>query len=317
VIELTGVSKHYRIGLAPGRGPGTVEALRDVTLSLGPGVWGVAGPNGAGKTTLFGVMLGFVFASGGQVTIKRMPPRDYCRRHGVGYLPERFQLPPEWTVRGTLRSLARLEGSRGRSADRNVDSVLERLGLDDHATKTLGALSRGLLQRVGIAQALLGDHELIVLDEPTEGLDPLWRIRFRAIVTELRDQNRTVLLASHELAEVERLASRVVLLDGGRIVDLLELEGESARAARGSEPMRYRLQLGEPSAVVAEIFPGATTSDSAPALYLVEVADTAELSARLAALLATGATLEALEPVAEPLEERVRRVLRKGSEVAS
>jgi len=305
MIELRGVRKEYEPGSGRGRRP--VVALDGITLMVPRGeTWAVVGPNGAGKTTLFGVLLGFLHPTAGAVRIDGESPRRYLRRRGAGYLPERFRLPGEWTVRGALLALARLEGLDGAAAGAAVDRVIGEFWLGEHAGKPLGALSRGLLQRVGLAQALLADRELVVFDEPTEGLDPLWRIRFRELVARLGREGRTVLVASHELAEVERIAERAVLLEGGRVREVLEI-------ARGEgEPRRYLLELAAPAPSLADAFPGAVPAPEGGARYLVTVADAAELSARLAALLATGAVLVAVHPAAEALEDRVRRVLSGG-----
>ncbi|HEX6939837.1 MAG TPA: ABC transporter ATP-binding protein [Longimicrobiales bacterium] len=334
MIELDDVTRIYPA--APGRGRTDTTALSHVTLSIPEGgVWGVVGPNGAGKTTLFGLILGFLYPTEGTVRIGGLEPRRYLRRHGAAYLPERFRLPPEWTLGAALRALAGLEGVKGPAARERVAALLERFDLAPHAAKPIGALSRGLHQRLGLAQALLADRPLVVLDEPTEGLDPLWRIRFRDLIAELRDAGRTILIASHDLAEVERLADRVVLLEAGRVREVFDV----ARAAGG--PLAYRLTLAAPSPAVAETFPGAVEAPAgdggraipaggdpatarppaagagpAPAAvpagatsYLIEVSDATELSARLAALLDIGAVIAAVTPAAERLEERVRRAL--------
>lgn len=346
MIELRNVTRIY--AAAPGRGRVDTTALDDVTLAIPPGgVWGVVGPNGAGKTTLFGLILGFLHPTEGSVRIDGLEPRRYLRRHGAAYLPERFRLPPEWPVRDALRALAGLEGLKGSAVQERVTAVMERFGLEPHAPKPVGALSRGLNQRLGLAQALLADRPLVVLDEPTEGLDPLWRIRFRDVVAQLRDAGRTVLVASHDLSEVERLADRVVLLEGGRVKEVMDV----ARPAAG--PIGYTITLTAPSAAVAEAFPGAeavaggaaisggggialpgagaagisgaatgaspaadagSAHDAGPTTYRVHVADAEELSTRLAALLDAGAVVAAVTPATEPLEERVRRAL--DSEVA-
>lgn len=303
MIELRNVTRIY--AAAPGRGRVDTVALDDVTLTIPPGgVWGVVGPNGAGKTTLFGLILGFIHPTKGRVRIDGLEPRRYLRRHGAAYLPERFRLPPEWTVGDALRALADLEGLKGDAARQRVATVLERFGLEPHAKKPIGALSRGLNQRLGLAQALLGDRRLVVLDEPTEGLDPLWRIRFRDVVAELRNAERTILVASHDLAEVERIADRVVLLEGGRVKEIMDV----TPAATGKTG--YRITLAAPSPAMAEAFPGAVAlPDAGPATYLVHVADAKELSTRLAALLDAGAVVAEVTQVGEPLEERVRRAL--------
>lgn len=309
MIHIQGLTKTY------GSRAHAVTALRDVSLDLAPGVWGVVGPNGAGKTTLLGLILGFLRPSSGSVTLEGEAPRRYLRHHGAAYLPERFRLPVAWPVRRALLSLARLEGHDSAIASARTDAVLERLGLADYAARPMGTLSRGLTQRVGLAQALLADRSLVVLDEPTEGLDPLWRVRFREIVDELRGQERTVLLASHEISEVERLADGVIVLDDGRVTELMD-----ARQPAGG-PLRYRLTVGASAEVVRLAFPTAEiegevvpAQDRDPsrrtaAPFVVDVADVGELTHRLAALLAEGAVIHAVIPVRDDLETRVRNRL--------
>jgi ABC-type multidrug transport system ATPase subunit len=292
MIELRSVDKAYGARRNP------VRALIDATLSLGPGVWAVVGPNGAGKTTLLGLILGFLRPSGGTIRIDGVRPDRYVRRRGAAYLPERFRVPGAWTVRSALRSLAALDGTshpEGRTA-----RVLDRLGLADQAGRTVAALSRGMSQRLGLAQALLAERELIVLDEPTEGLDPLWRVRFREIVQELRTGGRTILLASHELGEVERIADHAILLENGRVREIIEIGSEP------TGPVRYRI-TGTLSEEALHAFPGAERPEAGTAI--VTVADARELSNRLAALLDRGAVVTAVTPLDAGLEERVRKRL--------
>ncbi|MEJ2503054.1 MAG: ABC transporter ATP-binding protein, partial [Gemmatimonadota bacterium] len=220
--------------------------------------------------------------------------------HGAAYLPERFRVPPQWPVRAALRALAGLDTDDATPPDRRVEQALERLGLTDHADRAAGTLSRGLYQRLGLAQALLADRDLVVLDEPTEGLDPVWRVRFREIVADLRARDRTVLLASHELSEVERTADRVVILEGGRVADVVEARAPS------DGPRRYRIAVDATDEALAAAFPTAERVDFG---IVVTVADAAELSQRLAALLATGSTVREVTPFAGDLEARVRQRL--------
>jgi ABC-type multidrug transport system ATPase subunit len=298
MIEFKETSRRF------GSGRRAIEALRNVTLAVPKGrVTAVVGPNGAGKSTLFALALGFIAPSSGQIAINGEDPRAYVRRRGVGYLPERFMLPPEWPVRRTLAAFARMET---RDSDAAVRAATLNFGLDAELDREVGTLSRGTLQRVGLALAMLVPHELLILDEPTEGLDPLWRIRLRATLKDLKDRGTTVLLASHDLAEVERSADLVVLLDGGRIVASFETRPDSA-------PTRtWRLRLAASTEHVSDAFPGARPLEDGRA-FLVDAADDADLSVRLAALLATGAIVSAVEPAAEALETRVRRALEEGS----
>lgn len=295
MIQIDRLTKTY------GHRDRAVTALNDVSLTLEHGVHGVVGPNGAGKTTLLGLVLGFLHPTSGTVTIDGSSPRRYLRRSGAAYLPERFRLPAQWPVRSALLALARLDAHAGGTAREKLDAQIRRLGLEDHADRPVGALSRGLLQRVGLAQALLTDRRLVVLDEPTEGLDPLWRIRFRELVDSLRDGGRTVLLASHDLNEVERLADDVIVLDDGRISEIVEVRQPPGAA------LRYRLSVDAADDALRMAFPNAAPGDEGT--VVVEVADTGELSHRLAALLDAGATLQAVVPLGGDLEARVRRRL--------
>jgi ABC-type multidrug transport system ATPase subunit len=155
-------------------------------------------------------------------------------------------------------------------------------------------------QRVGLAQATLSPHRLVVLDEPAQGLDPIWRIRLRDRISDLRAAGATVLLASHDTAEVERLADTVVVLNEGRLVDTL-------RRTDALPPAAWQLRLAAPSVHVEEVFP--TASPITEAVWRVEASDEVELGARLAALLAHGAHVIALEPEGIALEERVRKAI--------
>lgn len=304
MIELVDVTKRFPLRPAFGRSPEAVIALREVSLHVPPGVvWAFVGPNGAGKSTLFGVLLGFLRLTAGQVRIDGIGPRDWLRRHGASFLPDRFALPGSWPVRLTLLGHARMDGL-GPDADAAADAALERFDLSAHADRAVGTLSRGLLQRLALAQALLVPRDLIVLDEPTQGLDPLWRVRFRDLVRELRDTGATVLLASHDIAEVERMADRVAVLRAGEIVDLLD-----ATPAPGEQS--WVLRLHSPSADLAAAFPDAAPLPGEELAWLVRAADAVELSRRLAALLAAGAVLAGVAPASESLEQRVRASLEK------
>ena len=284
-----------------------VDALRDVTLRVpGGSVFALVGPNGAGKTTLFALVLGFLRPTTGSVTVGGADPRRWARTRGAAWLPERFSLPAGWRVSESLAALARLEGLGASDARAAVGAVLQRLDLEAHASKPVEALSRGLLQRLGIAQALLAPRELVVLDEPTQGLDPLWRIRLREIVADLRAEGRTVLLASHELDEVQRLADRAAVLRDGRLEEIVELR------AGESEGLVYRVELERPLDLLATAFPGAERVNgerAERAVYRVRVGDPSDLTRRLAALIEGGGRIVSVQPGAagaSDLEARVR-----------
>jgi ABC-2 type transport system ATP-binding protein len=236
MIELKNVTKLYRAPLGE-----PVRALDGVTLRVAPGsVLGVIGLNGAGKSTLLRLLLGYVRPTQGEATIAGLLPRVYAERHGVAYVPERVAIPGWWTVRGALRAYAMLS-DLGDDAWDGVEAALGRLGLEPLAGRRVGRLSKGNVQRVAIAQALLGDRKLMVLDEATDGLDPVWIAELREIVAEWRaaDPERTVVLASHNLPEVERVADAVLVLHAGKVRERIEdaggeggLEGRFLRLAR-------------------------------------------------------------------------------------
>ena len=292
MIQLNSVGKTFRIAPGPRRKAGLVTAVRDITLSLDAGlVVGIAGPNGAGKTTLLGLLLGFLEATSGSLTVYGSEPRAYVRQHGASYLPERFQLRREWPVRAALRALLSLDGSA-----HLLDDLMEQFELTALAGAAVNTLSRGTLQRVGIAQAVAVPRRLMVLDEPTDGLDPFWRVRFRELVRGLRSAERTILIASHDLAELERLADRVLILSNGTVTETVELRPHEGR------PSNYTIVLKTPHAAMSTLFADARVLDDAT--YVVTVANAEDLSARLAALLESGATIVSVNPTAT-LEERV------------
>lgn len=276
-----------------------MQALAGVSTRVEAGeVVAVVGPNGAGKSTLFSLILGFLEPTDGDVTIGGAEPRKYIKQHGAAYLPERFRLPPDWRVRDAVRGFASLD----RLGSDAADSAIVAFGLDEHADKKISALSHGMLQRVGLAQALMAERMLVVLDEPTEGLDAFWRVRFRDVIAQQRARGATVLIASHDLAELERLADRAILLEDGRIRDVISLRERT-------EFRSYRIELLEPHGAFAEVFPQSRPTDIAN-VTVVDVSDVADLNRRLAAILAAGAAIVAVTP-ADTLEDRVTRAATK------
>ena len=212
VIEFRNVGKTYRSLLG-----NSVKAVEEFSLQVVEGeILGIAGPNGAGKTTLIAMMLGYLRPTTGTVEINGLPARTYVERNGIGYLSELIAINPKWRADTALVRYATLAGIPESQIPAHVDAVIEKLGLGEHRDKKVKALSKGNLQRLGLAQALLRDEQILVLDEPTHGLDPVWTQRFRDIVEELRRPDRTILIASHNLDELQRsrIASRSSITDG-------------------------------------------------------------------------------------------------------
>jgi ABC-2 type transport system ATP-binding protein len=206
---------------------GATPAVADLTLKIPRGeVFGFLGPNGAGKTTSIKLLLGLVPPGGGTGRVLGQPLGDRPTRGRIGFLPEHFRFHDTLTGRELLRFHGRLYGLRGEVLENRIDLLLQRVDLADAADRLLAGYSKGMLQRIGLAQALVNDPELVFLDEPTSGLDPLGRRLVRDLVDELRGQGTTVFLNSHLLGEVEATCDRVVFVKAGRTVRELVLAGE-------------------------------------------------------------------------------------------
>lgn len=278
-----------------------IVALEGLSLELRRGeVVGIAGPNGAGKSTLISLLLGFLHPSNGRVTIDGMPSRQFVEAQGIGYLTELVNLPPRWRVGAVLRRMAVLSGvPRGEVPDR-VAAAVDGLGLGEHVDKQVRQLSKGNLQRVGLAQALLGEFGVVVLDEPTHGLDPVWTARFRDVVAQLRQPERLVLIASHNLDELERLADRVAILNRGRLTRVVD----SATHGDEEQSIPWRMVFeGAPDVIAA--FPTATAVEGRAGTWRVE-ATRGDLSATLGGLLTAGAVLIECVPEESRLETAFR-----------
>jgi gliding motility-associated transport system ATP-binding protein len=225
MIEVEGLTKRYR----------DVAAIQDLSFRIGKGeIVGLLGPNGAGKTTTMRVLTGFLPATAGSVRVAGFDvfesPLEVKRR--VGYLPEMPPLYEAMTVAGYLRFVSDLKGIPRRKVGEEVERVSSRVGVADMRERLLGNLSRGYRQRVGLAQALIGDPEVLVLDEPTVGLDPLQIRDVRDLIRSFAGRH-TVLLSSHILPEVAMTCEKVLVLNRGRLVGYDTLEGLVARHLAG------------------------------------------------------------------------------------
>jgi ABC-2 type transport system ATP-binding protein len=250
MISFDGVSKCYRGWMGQ-----ETRALENFSLDVNEGeVFGLAGPNGAGKSTLIALLLGFLGPTAGTVRVGGADPRAYVEQHGVGYLSELINIPPAWRVGTALERYAILSGVRRQSLMARVEAAIAQLGLEEHRAKRVRQLSKGNLQRLGLAQALLSDASLVVLDEPTHGLDPVWTQRFRDVVDALRRPDRTILIASHNLDELARLADRVGIIDHGKLQRIVDVRATQRNVTEGAA---YRLVVTRSEALVTTLFPDA------------------------------------------------------------
>ncbi len=225
MLRTADLTKHY----------GPVRALDRLSLDVPAGaVFGLLGPNGSGKSTFLKLVMGFIFPDRGRIDRGGLAPAH------IGYLSEHAFYPPRLAARDYLLTLGRLTGLRGAGLKREVERLLGQLGLEQAAGRRLGAMSRGMLQRVGLAQALMGDPALILLDEPVLGLDPSAQKFMRDQILGLHLAGKTVFLSSHHLDEVTRVCTHVAVLKQGRLVQagpLPELLGSAGRVTILTTPL--------------------------------------------------------------------------------
>ena len=299
VIEFKNVGKTYKSLLG-----NSVKAVEEFSLVIREGeILGIAGPNGAGKSTLISLMLGYLRPTAGDVEIGGIPARTYVERNGIGYLSELVSINPKWRADSALTRYATLAGLSDAEIPQRVEYVIDLLGLAEHRDKKVKALSKGNLQRLGLAQALLRDERILVLDEPTHGLDPVWTQRFRDIVGDLRRADRTMLIASHNLDELQRLADRVAIIDRGRLQRVVSTGYEAAAPTT----TRYRLALASGFELVPAVFQGA--EEVGRGEYDVTVQSIQELNASLANLIARGALIASVVPERSVLEQQFREAV--------
>ena len=204
-------------------------AVKDLNLSIRAGeVFGFLGPNGAGKTTTMNVLLGFVNATSGAAFLFGVDVREPIARQRIGYLPELTYYYKFLTAEELLRFYARIFGIPRAEADRRIEQLLKLVELESARKRPIKTYSKGMQQRVGLAQALINNPDLLILDEPTSGLDPLGRMKVREIIQRLKNEGKTVFFSSHELGEVETVCDRVAIINQGelkvegRVADLVE-----------------------------------------------------------------------------------------------
>jgi ABC-2 type transport system ATP-binding protein len=215
-IEVDALSKTYRDGLF---GRKKIEAVRGVSFQVKPGeIFGLLGPNGAGKTTIIKMLLGIVRKTKGQARLLGKPIGHRMSRLNVGYLPESHRMPLHHTGNSALAYYGKLSGMSRADVQSRAPEMLAMVGLTDWGTTPIKKYSKGMMQRLGLAQAMLHDPEVIILDEPTDGVDPVGRKEIRTVLAELKNRGKTIFLNSHLLQEIELVCDRVVILQNGLVV---------------------------------------------------------------------------------------------------
>lgn len=291
---------------------GTKVAVADLSLGVRRGeVFGFLGPNGAGKTTSIKMLLSLTSPTSGSATLLGRPLGDREARAKIGYLPEHFRFH-EWLRADEFLDVhGQLYGMSPAARAEAVPHLLRLVGLEDRASTKLGAFSKGMLQRIGLAQSLLNEPDIVFLDEPTSGLDPIGRRLVRDIITNLRAQGTAVFLNSHLLSEVEKTCDRVAFIRGGRILQVSSLTDFEQDALQVS----LRLDRSTPELIAGlAAFGQDITPDSVDGRVRLTVRDETQLPQLARWIVEKGYSLYELSPTRLSLEERFLQVVGEESQ---
>jgi ABC-2 type transport system ATP-binding protein len=289
--------------------------------------FGLLGPNGAGKTTLVKLLLAIAYPTSGSATVLDRAPGDVRAKTRIGYLPENHRYPYHLTGEQLLHHFGRLSGLEAKVRARRVEELLRRVRMEEWRNVRVHKYSKGMMQRLGMAQAILNHPDLLILDEPTDGVDPIGRREIRDLLLEQRDRGATIFLNSHLLSEVERLCDRVAILKDG----VLLREGEVSDLTRPKSVFQIETRKAEPGAIEAALgrvpalrravtmappAPGAPPVVSGPPTQSVtrlELAgDVPTLNQAIDALRAGGVAITSILPRRDSLEDVFVRVLEEG-----
>lgn len=315
MIEVSHLTKKY----------GSRLAVDDISFTVEDGViYGLLGPNGAGKSTIMNILTGYLAATEGQVTVAGhpLPEEADAAKACVGYLPEQPPLYPEMTVAEYLDFAAELKGVKKADRPAQVQSAAHRTGLEDVLPRLIRSLSKGYRQRVGVAQALLGSPQLIILDEPTVGLDPAQVIELRRLIREL-GRTHTVILSSHILSEVQAVCSQVLILSKGHLVAVGAPEQLAEKLNPGSRLRATALGGGQTVLKAVGSIPGIRKVEieseaDGQVTFTAESADASDRRAEVSrALSQAGCTVLALAAENRTLEEVFLALTENESETPS
>ncbi len=303
-IRIEELTKDYAIGFWRKR---PYRALDRLSLAVEPGeIFGFLGPNGAGKTTTLKLLMQLIFPTSGRAEILGQPVGHVATRQRIGYLPENPYFYDYLTAEELLEYFAQLFGYDAAERKKRVAAMLDRVGIGAERRLQLRKFSKGMVQRIGIAQALINDPEVVFLDEPMSGLDPLGRRDVRNLILHLRDQGRTVFFSSHILADAEALCGRVAIVSGGRLAGAGRLSDILAFEVRGWE----LVIAGATPEVLSRLGPAAKkVTEISAGRYSVELSLEHPPERVMSDLTAAGASVVSLNPIRDTLEDFfVRRV---------
>jgi ABC-2 type transport system ATP-binding protein len=303
VLKTDRLSKTFEVGVRRKR----LQAVTDIDLAVHEGeIFGFVGPNGAGKTTTIKMMMGLIFPTSGSARIFDAPIPSMEAKRRIGFLPEHPAFYDFLTGREAARLFASLSGVPSARLGPRVDELLELVGLTDAADRQIRKYSKGMQQRLGIAQALAGDPAFVVLDEPMSGLDPIGRKDVRDLILELKRRGKTVFFSTHILPDVESICDRVGVILGGRLRDVGHISELLSPRVRSVE-----LVMDVPEAARDRIAAGKLLSRDEDRHAMI-FPDLESANAAVAGVLAAGGTLVSLVPHRETLEDFFLRRLEEG-----
>lgn len=222
VLEINSLTKHFSGKKFSGE---KIKALEKVSFNVGNGeIFGLLGPNGAGKTTLVKILLGITFATEGTAKIFGKPVTNVSVKKKVGYLPENHRFPNYLTGEQVIDYFGKLSGLKKSDLDKTTYKYLKMVGMDEWGTTKIKKYSKGMMQRLGLAQAMISNPDLIFLDEPTDGVDPIGRKEIRDVLLDLKNQGKTIFLNSHLLSEIELICDKVAILNKGELIKVGSVE---------------------------------------------------------------------------------------------
>jgi ABC-2 type transport system ATP-binding protein len=301
VISTHDLTKVYR----PRKGD--VAALDGITLDVPAGsVFGLLSPNGAGKTTLIKILLGLHAATSGSCVVFGQPPDDHLHRRRIGYLPEQLKIPDYYKPQAFLRDMALLNDFCPADLETRIVEVLDTVGLSEARNKRVREFSKGMVQRLGLAQALIHDPDLLMLDEPTDGLDPLGRKHVRDLISRLRAEGKTIFLNSHLLSEIELICDEIAVLKNGKLARRGKLSDFTISTGE------YRIRLAGDQDVpkrAASYFAGSRYIDGD---LFVRPRGVGELNQIIDRLRAESMQIEAVEPLRETMEDAFLAIINAG-----
>jgi ABC-2 type transport system ATP-binding protein len=304
LIDVRGLVKTFRVGFFRSK---VVEAVKGVSFEVRRGeIFGFLGPNGAGKTTTIKMLTGLIAPSGGEAFLfgDRVPLPEARRR--IGFLPENPYVYPYLTPREFVELCGRLSGMRGGPLRRRTLEVLEKVGIAYAADRQVRRLSKGMLQRTGLAAALVADPEMLILDEPMSGLDPVGRKEVRDLIFAERDQGRTIFFSTHILSDVEAMCDRVAILREGKVI----VSGSIRQLLRGDVLRTDVILAGAPEPLLTELEALGLKAGRRADVVVVEVEGEARVKEVLERALAAGAQVVEVTPRRETLEDLfLRRAL--------